>query len=166
VAHATPPFAGPVAEPGNLAVNPAGRGFPRITASYTAPDDSVQLATDGRIAYNLYSRNRWSASGTSHPTDWLEVDFGAPRRVSRVALHFVGNGRSLAAPRDFTVEYWTGRDWLPARVRRRLPQQPEASAVNTVWIDPVETARVRVVMEHARPAATAVTELLIWRDGT
>jgi hypothetical protein len=94
------------------------------------------------------------------------VDFGAPRRIGRVELHFVADGRGLAAPRNFTVQYWTGRDWLPARVRQRLPAEPEGSAVNTVWIDPVETAKVRVVVAHARPAATAVTELLIWGDGT
>jgi hypothetical protein len=64
------------------------------------------------------------------------------------------------------IEYWTGRDWAPARVRRRLPAAPLGSAVNTTWIDPVETSKVRVVVEHARPAASAITELLIWRAGT
>ena len=164
-AHARPPFADPIEEPGNLAVNPAGQGFPRVTASYTAPDDRVQQATDGRIAYTRYSRNRWSARGTPHPTDWVEVDFGASRRVGRIELHFVEDGRDLAAPRDYTVQYWTGRDWVPARVLRRLPEQPEGSAVNTVWIDPVETEKARVLVEHARPKASAVTELLIWGDG-
>jgi hypothetical protein len=37
--------------------------------------------------------------------------------------------------------------------------------VNTVWINPVETDKVRIVVEHARPAATAVTELEIRGDG-
>jgi hypothetical protein len=126
----------------------------------------VEQATDGRIAYTRYSRNRWSARGTPHPSDWLEVDFGRPRRVGRIEAHFVADGRGLAAPRGFTVQYWTGRDWLPARELRRLPEAPEGSAANTVWIDPVETARIRVVVEHARPAASAVTELLIREEGT
>jgi hypothetical protein len=46
-------------------------------------------------------------------------------------------------------------------VRRQLPQIPEGSALNTVWIDPVATARVRVLVAHARPAATAITEIAI-----
>jgi hypothetical protein len=50
-------------------------------------------------------------------------------------------------------------------VRRRLPAAPQGSAVNTVWINPVETDKVRIVVEHARPAATAVTELEIRGDG-
>jgi len=165
-AHALPPFATPVEKPANLAVNPTGQGFPRVSASYTSADDRVEQATDGRIAYTRYSRNRWSARGTIHPTDWLAVDFGAPKRVGRIELHFVADGRGLAAPHDYTVQYWTGRGWVPTRVLRRLPAQPEGSAINTVWIDPVETDKVRVVVEHARPAATAVTELLIWGDGT
>jgi len=164
-AHAEPPFPSPVEIPGNLAINPAGQGYPRVFASYTAPESRVEQATDGRIAYTRYSRNRWSTRGTRHPTDWLEVDFGASRRVGRIELHFVADGRGLAAPRSYVVEYWSGRDWRPAGVRRRLPAAPEGSAVNTVWIDPVETVKLRVVMEHARPAATAVTELLIRGEG-
>jgi hypothetical protein len=165
-AHASPPFAPPVEESANLAVNPTGQGFPRVSASYASPDDPVAQATDGRIAYTLYSRNRWSARGTPNASDWVAVDFGPPKRVGRIEVHFYSNGRSLVAPRDYTIEYWTGRDWAPARVRRRLPAVPLGSAVNTTWIDPVETSKVRVVVEHARPAATAITELLIWREGT
>jgi hypothetical protein len=164
-AYARPPFAAPVATPGNLAINPTGQGFPRVSASYTAPESDARQATDGRIAYTRYSRNRWSARGTPHLTDWIRVDFGTPRRMGRVELHFVADGRGLAAPRRFEVEYWTGHDWRPARVERALPTRPQGSAVNTVWLDPVETEAVRIVMQHARPAATAVTELLIWGDG-
>jgi hypothetical protein len=36
--------------------------------------------------------------------------------------------------------------------------------MNTVWIDPVETSRIRVAFEHDRPARTGVTELLLWED--
>ncbi len=165
-AHARPPFADPVEQTGDLAFNQAGQGFPRVSASYTSPESHVEQATDGRIAYTRYSRNRWSARGTSHPADWLEVDFGTLKRVGRIEVHFVADGGGLAAPLSFIVQYWSGRDWVPARELRRLPARPEGSAVNTVWIDPIETAKVRVVVEHARPAATAITELLIWGDGT
>jgi len=150
---------------GNLALNTTGQGYPKVSASYTSPGDRVEQATDGRIAYTKYSRNRWSARGTTSRTDWLEVDFGALRRIGRIELHFVADGAGLAAPRGVTVQYWNGHNWLPARVRRRLPDQPEGSAVNTLWIEPVEASKVRVVLEHARPATTAVTELLIWEEG-
>lgn len=165
-AHAGPPFAEPAAESANLAVNPAGFGFPRVSASYASPTDNAEQATDGRIGYTRYSRNRWSTRGTGHATDWIEVDFGMPRRVGRIELHFVEDGRGHAPPQEFDVQYWTGTDWRPAAVHRRLPERPAGSAMNTAWIEPVETARVRVVVRHALPATTAITELLIWREGT
>jgi hypothetical protein len=165
-AHATPPFPAPTAEPENLAIRIPGRDFPRITASFATAEDPVEQAADGIVAYTRYSRNRWSARGTPNDSDWLAVDFGVRRRVGRVELHFVADGRGLAPPRRCSVEYWDGGGWMPARERRRVPAQPQGSAVNTVWIEPVETTRVRVVLEHARPAATGVTEFMIWGEGT
>jgi len=164
-AHATAPFAEPTARSRNLAINPSGQGFPRVSASYTGAGDNAAQATDGRIAYTRYSRNRWSARGTTNPSDWLQVDFGEPRRVGRIEVHLVSEGRGLAAPSGFIVQFWSGSDWLPAVVKRRLPEISEGSAVNTLWIEPVETTRVRVVFDHAAPDATAVTELLIWEEG-
>jgi hypothetical protein len=163
-ADAPPPFAEPADGSGNRALNRKSQGYPRVSASYTATGDSVAQATDGTVAYTRYSRNRWTARGSTGPTDWLEVDFGGARRVDRIEVHLVAEGPGLAAPRRFTVQYWSGGDWRPAVVRRRLPDVPEGSAVNTVWIEPVAAPKIRVLFEHARPAATAVTELLIWGE--
>ena len=63
-----------------------------------------------------------------------------------------------------TVQVWDGTAWADARVTRRDPERPEAWAQNTLWIAPVETARVRVLFAHAAPGATAVTELIVWGD--
>ncbi len=164
-AHAKAPFAEPEARSGNLAINMSGQGYPRASASYSARGDTAAQATDGRVAYTRYSRNRWSGRGTTNPSDWLQVDFGEPRRVGRIEVHLVSEGRGLAAPSGFTVQFWSGSNWLPAVVQRRLPEIPEGSAVNTLWIEPVETTRVRVVFDHATPNATAITELLIWEEG-
>jgi hypothetical protein len=156
-AHAEPPFAEPMTGPA---------GIPRATASFTADGSDPARVIDGRVAYTLYSSNRWSARGSPHPSDWLAVELGAPTRVARVDVHFVADGRALAAPRRFDVEYWSEGRWLPARILRLRPPVPQGSAVNTAWIDPVMTDRVRIVVEHAAPAATAVTELEIRGDGT
>ncbi|MFN8652576.1 MAG: discoidin domain-containing protein [Gemmatimonadales bacterium] len=165
-AGADPPYAAPTAASGNVALNPGGQGYPAASASYTAEGSRAEEAVDGRIFYTRYSRNRWSTAGTRHPSDWLAVDFGGPRRVARVEVHFVGDGRGLAAPRDYRLEYWKGNAWVAAAVRRRLPEVPQGSAVNTVWIEPVETTRLRIVVDHAAPAATAITELLAWSEGS
>lgn len=161
-AHAAPPFPAPTAAPKNLAFTSAGATSPRVTASFTSRFDRLELATDGQVAYTRYSRNRWSAYGTSNATDWIEVDFGEPRRVERVELHLVADGRGLMAPSNYSVQIWNGSAWVDADVLRRLPAQPQAWARNTVWLEPVQTAKVRVLFEHTKPGATAVSELLVF----
>jgi hypothetical protein len=163
-AHAEAPFAAPAEKPRNVAINPSGTGFPKLSASFTASGSRIETANDGVIAYTRYSDNRWSARGTPNRSDWLQVDFGAPRRVSRAEIHFAGEGGGLAAPGRYLLQYWSGTRWQDVREERRLPTTPEAAAVNTVWFAPVETSRMRVVMEHAAPSATAITELRIWKD--
>lgn len=163
-ARAEPPFAGASALSGNVAINASGTGYPKVSASFTAPGSHVETANDGVMAYNHYSDNRWSARGTPNRRDWLQVDFGSPHRVARAEIHFAGDGGGLAAPRSYLLQYWNGTRWLDVREERRLPTTPQAAAVNTVWFAPVETGRMRVVMEHAVPSASAITELRIWKD--
>jgi hypothetical protein len=162
-AHAAAPFAEPAEEPGDVAVNTSDAGFPRVSASYTAPESHVEAAIDGVVAYTRYSDNRWSARGTPNRTDWLQVEWQAPTRVSRAEVHFVGDGRSLAAPKSYLVQYWDGTRWQDVTDQRRLPVSPETSAMNTVWFAPVEASRMRVVLEHAAPSATAISEFRIWK---
>jgi hypothetical protein len=45
---------------------------------------------------------------------------------------------------------------------RRFPERPATWAVTTIVVEPVRAARLRVSFEHERPAATAVTELMVW----
>ncbi|HKN66270.1 MAG TPA: hypothetical protein VJW73_08345, partial [Gemmatimonadaceae bacterium] len=69
----------------------------------------------------------------------------------------------VRAPTQYTIETWDGTTWRPTRERSRFPTRPLASARNVVLIEPVQTSRVRVVFEHARPAVTGVTELIVLR---
>ena len=163
-AHATAPFAIATAAPRNLAFTSTSAASPRVTASFTSRFDKLAQATDGQVAYTRYSRNRWSAYGTPNASDWLEVDFGTPRTTNRVELHLVADGRGLVPPRSYPVQVWNGTAWVPARDLKHDPAQPQAWAMNTTFIEPVETAKVRVVFEHAQPGATAVSELLIFGD--
>jgi hypothetical protein len=68
----------------------------------------------------------------------------------------------VRAPRDVSVETWDGARWTPARVVARVPERPATWAANTVRIAPVRTSRLRVTFTHDAPAATAVTELMVW----
>ncbi|NUQ21831.1 MAG: discoidin domain-containing protein, partial [Gemmatimonadaceae bacterium] len=155
----------PVTAPSpDLAYNPTDSGYPRVTASFTGRDDSAREATDMRIAFSRYSRNRWTAYGTPDASDWLAVDFGVARMVRSLELYLWGDDRGVKAPKRYTVQYWDGTAWRDARVLSRLPATPATSAVNTVRISPVRTTKVRVLFEHDRPAATGVTELMVFGD--
>jgi hypothetical protein len=163
-AHATPPFSPATATSANLAFNADSMSFPRLTASFTSRFDKLRQANDGQVAYTRYSRNRWSAYGTTSTRDWIELDVGEPKRMRRFELHFVADGRGLVAPRSFTIERWDGSTWVPVPITRRDPAQPLAWAMNTAWTESFETSRVRVIFEHATPGATAVSELLVYGD--
>jgi len=132
-----------------------------VRASFTAKSDRVDEVNDMRVAFSHYSRNRWTASGTPNAQDWVEVNLPAPHRVETVELYLWGDGVRVKAPRRYTVECWDGRTWRAARVLSQVPAVPQVSSVNTVHIEPVMTARVRIVFEHDVPAASGMTEVII-----
>jgi hypothetical protein len=150
------PLAAPTATTGNLAYGA------RATASFTGARDRVGELVDMRVAFSRYSRNRWTAFGTRSASDWVELDLGAPRDVGRVELYLWGDDRGVKAPARYAIQWHDGARWVDARERRRVPARPMASAVNTVWIEPVRASRLRVVLEHDRPAASGLTELTAW----
>ncbi|MBE0593918.1 MAG: discoidin domain-containing protein [Gemmatimonadales bacterium] len=155
--HAVLPLSPPMEESGNVA-----RDGAVAAASFTSPYDDVAQVIDGRIAFARYSRNRWTAYGSPNASDWVTLDFGAPRRVTRVDLYLWGDGGGVLAPRDYRVEYRDGTRWRRATVLERRPVEPTTWALNTVTIEPVETQAIRVVFEHALPAFSGMTELEVW----
>lgn len=154
-----PPATEPVHD---LAYNPTGRGYPAATASFTSRYDSVAEVADGRIAFTRASRNRWTAYGSPHRTDWVEIAFGARHTVRALDLYLWGDSGGVQAPRRYTVQTWNGRGWTDAQVGEQIPARPLTWALNRVRIAPVETDRVRVVFEHDLPAFTGMTELMVW----
>ncbi len=132
-----------------------------VSASFTSEFDDMTEVNDGRIAFTRYSRNRWTAYGSPNAGDWIELDFGRPQRVARIDLYLWGDERGISAPRSYAVEHWNGTSWQAATELDRLPAEPRTWARNSVWIEPVETTRVRVRFQHALPAFSGVTEIEI-----
>ena len=60
------------------------------------------------------------------------------------------------------VQLWDGARWVDARVVERIPERPAAWAVNTIRVAPTRASRLRVIVAHDRPAASALTELMVW----
>ena len=157
----TLPLAMAIAPPRDLAYNPGNGGYPRASASFTSEFDRIEQVNDMRIAFTRYSRNRWTAWQSPNPRDWVAIDFGASKSVHAVELFLYGDGDGIKAPRDISVEIWRDGAWQPAQVRSRVPERPLASARNVVTIEPVETPRVRVLLEHDLPAFSGITELIV-----
>ena len=155
------PLARPRVPAKDLAYRDGRSPFPRASASFTGTSDRVEHVNDMQVAFTRYSRNRWTAYGSPNASDWVQLDFGAPRRIGTVELYLYGDDGGVKAPRDYTVQVWRGTKWKDARVRSRFPEMPQASARNLVKIEPVVTPRIRVVFQHALPAVTGVTELII-----
>jgi hypothetical protein len=146
----------------NLALNVAGEGYPRISASYTYQADSPWQAVDGRLALTRYSRNRWTAFQTTNQEDWLEVDFGEMKRVGRVEIFLYGDGRGVAAPKAYRVQVWTEGSWREVTPSSRTPEAPLAWAMNRVEFEQETTERIRVTFRHAGPMATGVAEFRVF----
>ncbi|MCX5760399.1 MAG: discoidin domain-containing protein, partial [Gemmatimonadetes bacterium] len=136
-----------------------------VSASFAATENPASKVNDMVVAFSYYSRNRWTSLGSPNASDWVELAFPSERRVATVEAYLWGDGRRVKAPKRVTVEYWNGRAWVAARVLSQVPAEPQVSSVNTLRIEPVMTARIRLVFAHDLPAASGMTEVIILEEG-
>jgi hypothetical protein len=147
---------------GNLALNHAGKDYPRAFASFTSRFDRVEMVNDGVSFFTANPHNRWTAFGSPNATDWVQIDFGEKKKVGRLELHFFDDRGGVKAPAAYRVQYWRGKGWENVSGQVQTPKIPTGGAINTVTFHPVETSRIRVVFTHAHPARTGLTELEVW----
>ena len=159
------PYVAPPAKPGNLAYNPLAKGFPTATASFSDSFGGVaKSATDGRIIYKPTPVNRWTSYGSPNPSDWLEVDFGEAKEVSRAEIYIFDDHGGVQAPASYSVQYFTEGEWRDAASQTKSPATPIGGAMNTVTFSKVTTTKVRIVFTHQGKARSGVTELEIWKE--
>jgi len=148
---------------GNLALNTGGE-FPKALASFTSMFDDVKRANDGQIIFTPQPNNRWTSYGSKNATDWLEIDFGQPRKLGRLELAIFDDRGGVQAPTSYTVQTWDGSGWKDVIEPSRNPDQPAGSQLNEIRFKPVETARVRVIFTHRGESRSGVSELLAWPE--
>ncbi len=150
---------------GNLALNLGGEGFPKANASFHDVFGGLpRLANDGKTVYRPNPINRWTSYGSPNATDWLEVDFGEPKEVSRLELCLYDDRGGVQPPASYTVQSWTGSEWQEALGQTKTPAKPVGSAVNTVAFPKLTTTKFRVVFTHQGKARSGVTEILAWKE--
>jgi len=143
----------------DLAVNPAGAGFPAPSASVNPDPKDLLQAVDGRIWFFPNVRNYWSTEGSKADEDWYAVDFGTEKQLASVSLAFYDDGKQFATPKQYTVQVWNGSDWTAVSGLKCQPAAPLSNGANTASFTPVKTTKLRVLFKNATPAATALVEL-------
>jgi len=152
----------PTARVPNLAYNPTGSGTPEATASSHAEGPLLAVVNDGEAAFNYYSRKRWTTLGTNNIHDWIEIELSGAQQVHEVGVYFwAWESRGTAAPKTWGAEYWDGGGWAQVPGPATRPSSPMAMALNTVVFEAVVTSRLRIWFEHAAPAATGISEIVI-----
>jgi Glycosyl hydrolase family 65, C-terminal domain/F5/8 type C domain len=159
VAVGTPILHPPAKQTANFALNIMHQGYPLPSASINAvPDSSLYQAIDGRIWYFPEITNRWSTLGSTASTDWYAIDFGQPHEVSSVKLYLFADGNIYAPPKEISMEYQNGDNWLPVKISERLPATPVGNTVNAVIFNKVTARRLKIIFGH-EDKQVAISEL-------
>ena len=127
----------------------------------SVPDTSLYQAIDGRIWYFPEITNRWTSLGSIAASDWLALDFGQSREISRVKIYSFADGNTFAAPDSYTIEYQNGSQWLPVKVREVNPAKPAGNTVNTMVFEKAAATRIRINFKH-ETKAVAISEVEVY----
>jgi hypothetical protein len=160
IAMAEPPAtATATSHPIDLAVNMAGKGFPAPEASINHSTIELYQAIDGRVWFYPNVRNYWSNAGSQSAEDWFSLDFGGDKQFSSVQLYYYTDDVKFKAPAKYSVQYWTGGNWVDVAGSHATPRKPLANGENTVTFHPVTTSKLRIVFTNPKQAAIALVEV-------
>jgi hypothetical protein len=148
--------------PLNLANNFRKSGFPIPSASVNDSPEELYEAIDGRVWFYPNVKNYWSTAGSGAVQDWYALDFGHAVSVRSVKLYFYSDGRLFMAPDSYALESWTGGDWAAVPGAVMSPDKPLGNGDNRVSFPPVETSRLRVVLNHPKNAAVGLVEIQVY----
>src|SRR5262249_17903021 len=113
-------------------------------------------------------RNRWTAYESPNAADWIELDFGADKTVSRLDLYFYDDHGGVQPPKSYAVQVPDERNpdqWIDVPNQRPDPRRPAGGRLNTVtFAAPVRTSKIRVLLVHNGKSRSGLTELEAWAD--
>lgn len=153
----------------NYAVNNDGDYYPRFKTSYVAPNTSLAAIYDGQYVYDQRpSNNRWTAVDSPNSEDWVEVDFGTKRPISRLELYLLDDGAEgkVRAPAKVAVEYWDGSKWSAIPGAKANQSEPQGRRPYIVSFPELQAEKLRATFTHASSGKAGLTELQAWGKGT
>jgi len=145
-----------------------------VTASFSAAGFAPEAAVDGSTANEPF----WGTAGSPSASDWIALDFGAPRTFDDVRLYFYrsssptgeqhgfpsGTRAGYAPPWMYVLQYFDGHDWknVAGQVRDMLLAQGN---VNRVRFPAITAQRLRVQVTHAGAQRTGIKEIQVYASG-
>ena len=132
-------------------------------ASYEAQGRGAAGAVDGFTVNEPF----WGTRGSGNAEDWYEIDFGNPRGVDDVRLHFYSDKKpgGYAEPALYTVQYQDGGgQWKDVAGPARSPVNPRAN-LNEVRFRNVTTDKLRVLMRHRDGHSSGLKEIQAFATG-
>jgi hypothetical protein len=153
------PAPGPV---GNLAFNRGDKPFPRVSASHTSRFDKLTMANDGVTSFNPSPHNRWTSYESKESSDWLEVDFGGEKSISRIELALYDDRGGVQAPQSMKVQFLQNDVWRDVVNPQSKPAQPTGGLWNEIRFDSVKSDKVRVIFTHRGQSRSGISEILVW----
>ena len=153
--------------PTNFAVNNDGTYYPRITASYTAPNTSLSKVNDGNFWYLLHPPNRWTCEGSPNEKDWIEIDLGQPRLVHSVRIYPLDDSEkqltSVTVPEQVELQQWNHGVWEALQFSSS-PQSLVGQRSNELTFAPTQLRKLRLTFLHSDNRHTGLTEVEVWGD--
>ena len=153
--------------PLNYAVNNDGDYYPRYTASFVAPDSSLAKISDGQYRYDIRPMDRWTAAGSPHDSDWVEIDLGQPRPLHTVKLYMLDDGEGIVPPQSLKLLYAAEEkgDWKPVPDQKRSPTELAGRQPTEIRFPELAVRRLHVVFEHGDKGKARLTEIEAWGPG-
>lgn len=148
----------------NFAVSNDGRRWPRARASHVDSQTLLENAFDGAYWYHQSPPNRVTMAESPNAEDWIEIDFGASRKVDEVALYFLEDAERIGPPKFVRIELGDGETRRGVYVERQTPARPQGRMANRYAFAPTLARTVRVTFAHDGAKRTGLTEIEVWGD--
>ncbi|XZE18945.1 MGH1-like glycoside hydrolase domain-containing protein [Pirellulaceae bacterium SH449] len=152
----------------NFAVNNDGTYYPRLTTSYTSGEAPLMKVNDGNYWYAKHPPNRWTAEGSSNPSDWIEIDFGIPRPIETLQLYFLDDGDNgrIVPPDSVEIEVFQNGEWTKLFDASKPIQNVVGRRPTTISLGGSPTDKVKITMKHSPRGKSGLTEIEAWGPAT
>jgi hypothetical protein len=146
----------------------------KVAASFSATGFAPEAAVDGSTANEPF----WGTAGSPSASDWIALDFGAPRTFDDVHVYFYrssapageqhgfpsGTRGGYAPPWMYVLQCFDGREWkdVPGQRRDALVAQGND---NRVRFPAITAQRLRVLVTHAGTQRTGIKEIQVFASG-